>query len=318
MDEPVLETTGLLKRYGGTAVVDRIDLAVPRGEIYGFLGPNGAGKTTTIRMLLGLLSPDAGAVRLFGKPLAASRAAALARVGALVETPSLYPHLTGRENLEVTRRLLALPEASVTRALETAGLAHAGKKPVSGYSLGMKQRLGLALALLASPELLVLDEPTNGLDPIGIQTMRSSLRALASEQGVTVFLSSHLLSEVEQVATHVGVLGAGRLLFQGTREALGARLSPRLVVRAEPVDAALDALRKAGFRAERAGEPASERGAAPLTVDASTPADAARAASALVRAGVALQHLAVERRSLEEAFLDLTAAYTQEKALWAA
>ncbi len=311
-DTLVLQTKGLLKRYGATAVVDQVDLEVPRGAIYGFLGPNGAGKTTTIRMLLGLLAPDAGSVRVFGLPLATERARVLGRLGALVETPSLYPHLTGRENLEVTRRLLAVEKAALARALESAGLTEAADRPVSGYSLGMKQRLGLALALLASPELLVLDEPANGLDPAGIQTMRATLKRLANEEGVTVFLSSHLLSEVEQLATHVGILGSGRLVFQGTRAGLAARITPHLLLRAEPLEAVAALLRKAGYAVERlAGEGVRALSVAVDSEDAAA-AVAAAVSAHVVRAGHALHHLSLERQSLEETFLELTAGRTLE------
>ncbi len=311
-DTLVLQTTGLLKRYGGTAVVDQVDLEVPRGAIYGFLGPNGAGKTTTIRMLLGLLAPDAGSVRVFGLPLATERARVLSRLGALVETPSLYPHLTGRENLEVTRRLLAVGKTAVSRALESAGLSEAADRPVSGYSLGMKQRLGLALALLASPELLVLDEPANGLDPAGIQTMRATLKRLANDEGVTVFLSSHLLSEVEQLATHVGILGAGRLVFQGTRADLAARITPRLLLRTEPLEAVAALLRKTGYVVERRGNDDSRALAVAVKANEDPAAVAAAVAALEVRAGHALHHLSLERQSLEETFLELTAGRTME------
>ncbi|MBN1659800.1 MAG: ATP-binding cassette domain-containing protein, partial [Anaerolineae bacterium] len=191
-----------------------VNLQVPARSVYGFLGPNGAGKTTTIRLLLGLLRPHAGEVHLFEEPLRRHRRTLLRRVGALVESPSLYPNLTGRENLEVTRRLVDATPAQAERVLHIVHLAGVAHHRVSGYSSGMRQRLGLALALLADPELIVLDEPTNGLDPAGMQEIRALLRALPEEYGVTVFLSSHLLAEVEQVATHIGIIQDGRLRFQ--------------------------------------------------------------------------------------------------------
>ena len=211
----VIETSGLTKVYGDAAVVDGVDLAVPQGSVYGFLGPNGAGKSTTIRMLLGLVRPTRGTVRLFGEELTPQRRSVLRLVGGLAETPSLYPHLTARDNLRVTALLREVPPRRIDEVLEVVGLAHAARQRVGTFSLGMKQRLGLALALLSEPLLLVLDEPTNGLDPAGIREMRALVSALPRRFGTTVFLSSHLLHEVERVATHVGVLHRGRLLFQG-------------------------------------------------------------------------------------------------------
>src|SRR5262245_29498458 len=216
MQKHAIETSGLTRRFGSQLAVDDLNLLVPAAGVYGFLGPNGAGKTTAIRMLLGLIRPDAGEVRLFGQSLKANHRALMSRVGALVEAPSLYPHLTGRENLEVTRRLLGSPRNRIDRALETIKLTRDANRRVREYSLGMRQRLGLALALLNQPELLILDEPTNGLDPAGIHEMRDLLCRLPAELGLTVFLSSHLLSEVEQIASHIGIIQARRLLFQGT------------------------------------------------------------------------------------------------------
>src|SRR5688572_28952888 len=200
-----IRTRGLARRFpGGFDVVD-LDLNVPTGAIYGFLGPNGAGKTTTIRLLLSLLRPDAGEIALFGTPLDGGRRDALRHVGALVESPSLFGHLSGRDNLEVTRRLLGAPRDRVDVVLRRVDLSDAAHRRVRDYSLGMRQRLAIALALLGEPRLLILDEPGNGLDPAGTVEMRALLRTLADD-GVTVFVSSHLLSEMEQVATHVGVL----------------------------------------------------------------------------------------------------------------
>ncbi len=212
----VIETRALSRRFGAQVAVDDLNLLVPSAGVYGFLGPNGAGKTTAIRMLLGLIRPDAGEVRLFGQPLNSKHRVLMSRVGALVEAPSLYAHLTGRENLEVTRRLLGSPRHLIDVALETIKLTRDANRRVREYSLGMRQRLGLALALLNKPELLILDEPTNGLDPAGIHEMRDLIRRLPEEFGVTVFLSSHLLSEVEQIAGHIGIIHESKLLFQGS------------------------------------------------------------------------------------------------------
>jgi len=211
--ETILETVGLVKRYGGSVAVDRLNLRVSRGEVYGFLGMNGAGKTTTIRMLLSLVRPDAGEIRLFGEPVSAARASALRRVGSMVEFPGFYENLSARENLALHARLRGLgKDADIAGSLAAAGLTDAGRKPVGQFSLGMRQRLGIARAILHQPELVILDEPTNGLDPVGIRDMRDLVGSLARERGIAVFMSSHVLSEVEQVADRVGVIHHGRLL----------------------------------------------------------------------------------------------------------
>ena len=292
---PAIETHGLTRRFGARTVVDRVDLRVPAGCVYGFLGPNGAGKTTTIRLLLGLIRPDEGGVDLFGEPFSRD---SLRRVGALVESPSLYPHLTGRENLELTRRLLGSGRAAIDRALETIRLQADAHRLVRDYSLGMKQRLGLALALLAEPRLLVLDEPTNGLDPAGIREMRDLLRRLPREHGVTVFLSSHLLAEVEQIAGVVGIVHEGRLAFQGRLEELRERQTCRLRIGVKRPEAALELLRAAGIAA-------SADGGSFLHVERDT-REAASLNRLLVDGGHDVFHLSVERQSLESIFLGLT------------
>src|SRR5262249_4989903 len=197
---PAIEIHDLWKTYGSVKALRGVSLSVPAPSVYGFLGPNGAGKTTTIRLILGLQRPDRGTLSLFGLSLQEDRIALLRRMGSLVEAPSLYPHLTGRENLEVHRRLLILPLRAIDEALETVDLVSVAHRLVKTYSHGMRQRLGVATALLGNPDLLVLDEPTNGLDPNGIHEMRGLIRTLPKTRGITVFLSSHLLSEVEQVA----------------------------------------------------------------------------------------------------------------------
>jgi ABC-2 type transport system ATP-binding protein len=301
---PVITTTGLIRRFGDLTAVDRLDLDVPEGSIYGFLGPNGAGKTTTIRMLLGLLRPDAGEVRLFGRPLrragpaSRTRRSLLAQVGAMVEAPSLYPHLTGRENLEVTRRLVGNERDSIAHALEIVRLEEAADRLVRGYSTGMRQRLGLALTLLRGPRLLILDEPTNGLDPAGIQEMRALIRRLPAEWGATVFLSSHLLAEVEQVATHVGILRQGRLVYQGALSALTA-LDPHLVLGVDRPDQARQALAANGW-------PVLGNGGSRLTVSANGPSDAAAINACLVGQGLNVYHLQLEQPTLEDVFIKLT------------
>lgn len=216
-----IETRELTRAFGKTLAVNHVSLRVPRGAIYGFLGPNGAGKTTTIRLILGLLRCDTGEVWLNGERFAPEARHLLRGVGALVEGPSLYPHLTGEENLEVSRRLLGLPQRLVADALERFGLSPVRRRLVRAYSTGMRQTLGLALACLARPTLLVLDEPTNGLDPVAARTVRGLLREMAAA-GATVLVSSHILAEVEQLAGHVGVIHRGRLLFQGSLAELKA------------------------------------------------------------------------------------------------
>ena len=294
-----ITTEYLTRRFGELTAVDHLDLQVSRGSVYGFLGPNGAGKTTTIRMLLGLLTPNAGEVRLFGEPLYRNRIALLRRVGALVESPSLYPHLTGWENLEVTRRLIGADKAQIDRTLDIVRLQDAADRQVHEYSTGMQQRLGLALALLNEPELLILDEPTNGLDPAGIHEMRELITRLPGEYGVTVFLSSHLLAEVEQVATHIGIIQKGKLRFQGKLESLHAHLEEHVVLGVDQVDRARYLLRQAGWAVRG-------NGGHRLTVAANGPSDAAMINARWVGQGVNVYHLSLEQPTLEDIFLNLT------------
>ena len=300
-----VRTEGLTKRFrSGQTAVDAIDLRVPRGSVYGFLGPNGSGKTTTIRMLLGLVRPTSGAAWLLGEPMPAAGGSVLPRVGALVEGPAFHPYLTGRANLARLDASDATADPRTARrrsedALERVGLTAAATKPYRQYSLGMKQRLGLAAALLRPRELLVLDEPTNGLDPQGTREVRILVRELA-DAGTTVLVSSHLLTEIEQVCSHLGIMGRGRLLLQGERGALIDRGAARVSVTttAAHVGAAAEVL--TGF------------GLADVTADGPTLrallGDAApeRVSAALVRAGVDLVGLEVRRPSLEDLFVELT------------
>ncbi|MFN2503856.1 MAG: ABC transporter ATP-binding protein [Acidimicrobiales bacterium] len=235
MNDPgVIETRGLTKRYGGQTVVDSLDISVPTGVIAGFVGPNGAGKTTTLRMLLGLVRPTDGQGHVLGVPLT-EPSGYLARVGALIESPAFYPGLSGVRNLAVQTTLSGIEPGRIPVVLDRVGLAHRGADPYRTYSLGMKQRLGIAAALLGEPSLLILDEPTNGLDPAGIREMRELLRSLAS-YGRTIFVSSHLLAEVEQVCDWLVVIEAGRRVFQGSTADLMAGGGDRLVVSCEHVD----------------------------------------------------------------------------------
>ena len=295
----LIETRGLTRRFGSQRAVDDLNLLVPAAGVYGFLGPNGAGKTTAIRMLLGLIRPNKGEVRLFGQPLNGNHRSLMGRVGALVESPSLYPHLTGRENLEVTRRLLGSDRNLIELALATVKLTKDADRRVREYSLGMRQRLGLALALLNNPDLLILDEPTNGLDPAGIHEMRDLIRRLPDEFGVTVFLSSHLLGEVEQIATHIGIIHEGSLLFQGTLVELQSKQQTQLTVGVKQLDAATDFLVNTGWSVQRCVDDL-------LSVSTKAPDDAVRINKLLVDRGLDVFHLAVSQRSLEDIFLSLT------------
>ena len=250
----VIQTNDLTRRFHKVTAVDHIALQVPQGSIYGFLGPNGAGKTTTIRLLLRLIRPDEGTVRVFGLSFPQQRKAILQKVGAFVELPSLYPHLTGYENLDITRRLLGAKRHKINDVLNIVRLEKDSQRLVRGYSLGMRQRLALALALLGDPELLVLDEPTNGLDPAGIQEMRALIRHLATEQGITIFISSHLLNEVEQVASHVGIVARGKLIFQGRLNQLQERGEAYIQIKTDRSEAASQLLTENGFMVRRYSE----------------------------------------------------------------
>jgi ABC-2 type transport system ATP-binding protein len=221
-----LSTSGLTKFYGTRAAVSELNLAIPQGVISGFVGPNGAGKTTTIRMLLGLISPSEGSGKILGADLAKPQDF-LHRVGAMIESPAFYPALSGKRNLEVLARLGGIPQVNIDRALHRVGLADRASDPFRSYSLGMKQRLGIAAALLPNPDLLILDEPTNGLDPAGIAEMRVLFRSLADE-GITIFVSSHLLSEIAQICKHLVVISSGRMVFQGHIGDLMNRTEPLL------------------------------------------------------------------------------------------
>jgi lantibiotic transport system ATP-binding protein len=219
-DDLAVETRALTRAFGDRVAVDRIDLAVPRGSVYGFLGPNGAGKTTTIRLLLGLLEPTSGDILIDGHPFTRRDRRMLRGVGALVEAPSLYPHLTGREHLELTARLLDAPDSRVSEVLDLFELTTDASRLVRTYSSGMRQALGLALAFLGRPRLLLLDEPATSLDPAATRRLRSFLRRLTAEDGATVFVSSHVLGEVDQLADWLGIIHRGRLIYQGELSAL--------------------------------------------------------------------------------------------------
>ncbi|MFD3913737.1 ATP-binding cassette domain-containing protein [Streptomyces sp. NPDC058603] len=304
----VIETRGLTKRYrGGQLAVDRLDLSVPAGSVFGFLGPNGSGKTTTIRMLMGLIEPTAGSASLLGRPMPRAARAVLPEVGALIEGPALYGYLSGRDNL--VRYDSADPTADprtrrarVTDALDRVGLTAAAGKRAKAYSLGMKQRLGLASALLRPRRLLVLDEPTNGLDPQGMREIRTLIRELAAD-GTTVFLSSHLLDEIEQVCTHVAVMAQGRLITQGPVAELAAGTRGRLAVTTPDPGEAARVLKELGVTDVVVAE---DRVSGELPTGGAEPVDPADLNAALVRAGVRVRAFGQERASLEDAFVALT------------
>jgi ABC-type multidrug transport system ATPase subunit len=293
-----IEARGLVRRFGRVTAVDGLDLDVPAERITGFLGQNGAGKTTTIRLLLGLLHPDAGEVRLLGETVSPGQVGPLRRVGALVEQPSLYGHLSGARNLEITCLYLGLPTTRARAALRQVGLEEAAGRAVAEYSLGMKQRLGLALALLGEPRLLILDEPANGLDPGGRQEMRETLRRLAAAEGVTIFLSSHLLEEVEQTASRVAVVHAGRLRFQGSVEDLRGLRQGRITVGVDDPARGREVLERAGWQVTPGPD-------GQLVLAGSGRDSRRHVAALLVEAGLGLDRLSEELPSLEEAFLEM-------------
>ena len=216
----IIETKNLTKVYAGFTAVSNVNLHIPKGAVYGFLGPNGAGKSTTMKMFLGLTRPTGGEFMIDRKRYPGDRVEILKEVGSFIEAPAFYGNLSGEENLEIIRRILGLPGASVAEALEIVGLTQFKKRLARKYSLGMKQRLGLASALIGNPPILILDEPTNGLDPVGIHEIRTLIRSLPERFNCTVLVSSHLLSEIELMADHIGILNHGRLLFEGTLDEL--------------------------------------------------------------------------------------------------
>ncbi len=297
-----LTTSGLTKRFGNQTVVDGIDLNVPAGAVYGFLGPNGSGKTTTIRMVLGLVRPDAGGVELLGRPMPGDLQAVLPKVGALVEGPAFHPYLSGRANLARLDAADAHADPRTSRrrtdaALDRVGLLHAGSKKYRAYSLGMRQRLAIAATLLVPRQMLVLDEPTNGLDPQGTREVRNLVASLGAE-GTTVLVSSHLLAEVEQICSHVGVMRTGRLVAQG--EVTELRAARRATARVVTADRELAArtLAAAGLTEVLV----SDDGATGL-LDATPPESVV---SALVGAGVAVREFVLRRPTLEDLFIELT------------
>ncbi len=293
-----ITTKNIRKTIDGTTIIPDLSLTVPNGSIYGFLGPNGAGKTTTIRLILGLIKPTSGSLEITGQQLTADRRDVLAHIGSLVEGPSLYPHLSGTDNLRIATLIHNIPEKRIGEVLEIVGLSNAADKLAGQYSLGMKQRLGIAIALLHKPSLLILDEPTNGLDPSGIKDLRELIISFQRDHGMTVFLSSHLLSEIEHVATHIGVIHHGRLLFEGTKEALQERSHPSLALTTPVTDKALTVIKKLGLAAEVKD--------AQIIIHTTTNEEAAQVAKQLALSNVAIYELRRVDNDLESIFIELT------------
>ncbi|SKC70748.1 ABC transporter ATP-binding protein [Plantibacter cousiniae (nom. nud.)] len=289
----VITTQQLTKRYRAATAVDAVDLVVPEGVVYGFLGPNGSGKSTTMKMLLGLTQPTSGEIEIFSQPLTrASRGRLVPHIGSMIESPPGYGHLTGEENLRIVQHMLDLPSGQVEEALRTVRLTEHRNKLVRNYSLGMKQRLGIAMALVRRPALLVLDEPTNGLDPAGIEEIRDLLVRL-SRQGITVMVSSHLLDEIDKMADVLGILSAGRMIFQGTRDALFDHSVPDLMITTTQPDRVLQQV-------------SGTRTAEGVTVSGLGREQAARLIKDLAVADVPIYEARRTQQRLEDVFMDLT------------
>ena len=303
MTELAIKTSQLTKRFGDQAAVDGVNLSVPKGSVFGFLGPNGSGKTTTIRMLLGLAEASDGKIELLGQEVPKRIENVLPKVGALVEGPAFYPFMSGRNNLLRIDAADRFADSSTTKkrveaALNRVGLANAANKKVHAYSLGMKQRLGLANALLKPRELLILDEPTNGLDPQGTREVRNLIRSLADE-GITVFVSSHLLSEIEMLCSHVAVMNAGRIVAQGSLEDLRNEEPTRLVVGTDELDLAVELLKSRDLGKVRI------KGNQVVT-EVANDFDVAELNQFLVTKGLPVTEIRLEKSSLEEKFVKLT------------
>lgn len=293
----IVATEGLTRRYGNRNVVKNLDLRIPEGCVYGFLGPNGSGKSTTMKMLLSLVRPTSGEVRVMGRPMTReTRRELLGQIGSLIESPPGYGHLTGRENMRLVQRLLDLDDKQVDYAVRTVRLQDHLDKKVSNYSMGMKQRLGIATALAREPRLLILDEPTNGLDPAGIEEIRLLLRRLA-ESGVTVMVSSHLLGEIDKTANVLGILSNGRLIFQGTRAELFAASTPDVIIECSEPENANSLL---------AQELDSSLDAGLVRLHGLDDQATAHVVATLVGSGIGIYGVRRDEQSLEDVFMDLT------------
>ncbi len=302
--EYVVETKKLTKKFGIEYAVADLDLKIPKGEIYGFLGPNGAGKTTTIRLLLGLMRQNTGTIKIFNKDLNSTRLEILKKVGSLVENPSYYGHLTARENLETLRKIHGAPKQRIDDVLDIVRLSDVGNKKVKGFSLGMKQRLGIAASLLNNPELLILDEPTNGLDPSGIIEIRNLIKRLPSEYGMTVLISSHLLSEIDQIATSVGVISKGKMIFQDSIEEMRMLSQQKISLKLDDNEKAWRFLSSKGVKVEPENDC--------LALVEQSDQEIAHVIRMLVENNFSIYRVEEEKRSLEDTFLQMT---MEEKAV---
>lgn len=293
----IVVTDNLSKEYDGVYRVQELDIRIKEGDIYGFLGPNGAGKSTTMKMLLGLVKPTSGTIEIMGKPFnEKNRRDILSSVGSLIESPSYYGHLTGRENMEIIRRLLDLPKKNIEEAVHIVRMENQMEKKVKNYSLGMKQRLGIAMALARFPKLLILDEPTNGLDPAGIEEMRELIKMLPKQYGMTVMISSHILSEIDQMATVVGIINQGCLIFQERMSVLDMQREPQIILRTSDNNHAFQLLKKANPQRTTDG----------LQIGALTDEQTGAVVQCLCSNGISVYRVEEHRESLEDIFLNLT------------
>lgn len=293
----IVATDNLSKEYDGVYRVQELDIRIKEGDIYGFLGPNGAGKSTTMKMLLGLVKPTSGTIEIMGKPFNEKNLRdILASVGSLIESPSYYGHLTGRENMEIIRRLLDLPKKNIEEAVHIVRMENQMENKVKNYSLGMKQRLGIAMALARFPKLLILDEPTNGLDPAGIEEMRELIKMLPKQYGMTVMISSHILSEIDQMATVVGIINQGCLIFQERMSVLDMQREPQIILRTSDNNHAFQLLKKANPQRTTDG----------LQIGALTDEQTGAVVQCLCSNGISVYRVEEHRESLEDIFLNLT------------
>ena len=293
----IVATDNLSNEYDGVYRVQELDIRIKEGDIYGFLGPNGAGKSTTMKMLLGLVKPTSGTIEIMGKPFnEKNRRDILASVGSLIESPSYYGHLTGRENMEIIRRLLDLPKKNIEEAVHIVRMENQMEKKVKNYSLGMKQRLGIAMALARFPKLLILDEPTNGLDPAGIEEMRELIKTLPKQYGMTVMISSHILSEIDQMATVVGIINQGCLIFQERMSVLDMQREPQIVLRTSDNNRTYQLLKKTN----------PQRTADGLQIGALSDEQIGAVVQCLCSNGISVYRVEEHRESLEDIFLNLT------------
>ena len=293
----IVATDNLSKEYDGVYRVQELDIRIKEGDIYGFLGPNGAGKSTTMKMLLGLVKPTSGTIEIMGKPFnEKNRRDILASVGSLIESPSYYGHLTGRENMEIIRRLLDLPKKNIEEAVHIVRMENQMEKKVKNYSLGMKQRLGIAMALARFPKLLILDEPTNGLDPAGIEEMRELIKTLPKQYGMTVMISSHILSEIDQMATVVGIINQGCLIFQERMSVLDMQREPQIVLRTSDNNRTYQLLKKTN----------PQRTADGLQIGALSDEQIGAVVQCLCSNGISVYRVEEHRESLDDIFLNLT------------